>query len=226
MPSKTVKKTSTKKTEQAVEETQPLSVVEETVVQQTSEPVVEETTQQESSTSAVEETTQVSQDSVLEESNTEVLFNKLIAQFQDVQLVMKTLHSNLKVLQKEVLKEKKENKKKSVKMSKKKSDKKRSPSGFAKPALVTDDLASFMGVPPGTQLARTDVTSNVIAYVMKEKLQNPDNKKEIIPDDKLRSLLNPKEEDKITFFNLQTYLKHHFIPTVSVPLVVDAPVVV
>jgi chromatin remodeling complex protein RSC6 len=223
MPAKVVKKTSTKKTEAVLEQTSSTpdvsTSVESTPVEST--PVVEQT----SPTQVVEESSSSTQEAVSEESNTEVLFNKLIAQFQDVQLVMKTLHSNLKVLQKEVLKEKKENKKKSVKFSKKKSDKKRSPSGFAKPALVTDDLASFMDVPPGTQLARTDVTSNVIAYVMKEKLQNPANKKQIIPDDKLRKLLNPKEEDVITFFNLQTYLKHHFIPTVAVP-VTDVPVVV
>lgn len=209
MPAKVVKKTSTKKTEevdQPVQETVSTPVLEQSApVQESSAPVVA--------------------DSSAEESNTEVLFNKLIAQFQDVQLVMKTLHSNLKVLQKEVLKEKKENKKKSVKLSKKKSDKKRSPSGFAKPALVTDDLASFMGVPSGSQLARTDVTSNVIAYVMSSKLQNPENKKQIIPDEKLRNLLKPKEGDVITFFNLQTYLKHHFIPTVVAPAS-EAPVVV
>ena len=44
---------------------------------------------------------------VTEESNTELLFNKLINQFQDIQSVMKTLHSNLKILQKEVSKERK-----------------------------------------------------------------------------------------------------------------------
>ena len=55
-----------------------------------------------------------------EESNTELLFNKLNAQFLDVLSVMKTLHSNLKVLQKEVQKEKKENKKKESKHKNKK----------------------------------------------------------------------------------------------------------
>jgi chromatin remodeling complex protein RSC6 len=147
---------------------------------------------------------------VLEESNTEILFNKLTIQFQDIQTVMKTLYSNLKILQKEVLRERKEFKKKSDKI-KKKSDKKRSPSGFAKPSPITNELCEFLGVENNTELARTEVTSKVIAYVKEENLQNPENKKQIILNDKLNKLLQPAPEDVVTFFNLQTYLKKHFI---------------
>jgi chromatin remodeling complex protein RSC6 len=146
-----------------------------------------------------------------DESNTEILFNKLNNQFQDVLSVMKTLHSNLKVLQKEVLRERKESKKKESKI-KKKSDKKRSPSGFAMPAPISEELANFIGLPIGSELARTEVTSKVIAYVKEFNLQNPEKKKEIIPDEKLNKLLTPLEGDIITFFNLQTYLKRHFGP--------------
>jgi hypothetical protein len=84
-----------------------------------------------------------------EESSSEILFNKLINQFQDVQLVMKTLHSNLRILQKEVLRERKESKKRESKI-KKKSDKKKNPSGFAKPSPITNELANFLGI--GIQL--------------------------------------------------------------------------
>jgi chromatin remodeling complex protein RSC6 len=147
----------------------------------------------------------------VDESNTEILFNKLNNQFQDVLSVMKTLHSNLKVLQKEVLRERKESKKKESKI-KKKSDKKRSPSGFAMPAPISEELANFLGLPIGSELARTEVTSKVIAYVKDFNLQNPEKKKEIIPDEKLNKLLSPAEGDIITFFNLQTHLKKHFGP--------------
>jgi chromatin remodeling complex protein RSC6 len=145
-----------------------------------------------------------------EESNIEILFNKLIIQFQDIQSVMKTLHSNLKVLQKEVLKEQKESKKKESKI-KKKSDKKRAPSGFAKPALITNDLADFLDLPHGSQLARTEVTTKVIKYVKDHNLQNPAQKVQILPDAKLAKLLQAGSDDVIKFFNLQTYLKKHFI---------------
>jgi chromatin remodeling complex protein RSC6 len=145
-----------------------------------------------------------------EESNTELLFNKLINQFQDIQSVMKTLHSNLKVLQKEVLQERKDSKKKEVK-HKKKSDKKKSPSGFAKPSSVSAELATFLGIAPSEQIARTEVTSKVIAYIKEHNLQNPERKKEIIPDEKLSMILQAGPTDIIQFFNLQTYLKKHFI---------------
>ena len=161
---------------------------------------------------SVPEVTTVLSSENTEDVNSEFLFNKLITQFQDIQTVMKTLHFNLKVLQKEVLREKKESKKKEGKI-KKKSDKKRSPSGFAKPAFITNELANFLGLPNGTELARTEVTSKVIAYVKEKNLQNPEMKKEIIPDEKLSKLLEPSDGDVITFFNLQTYLKKHFINT-------------
>jgi chromatin remodeling complex protein RSC6 len=60
-------------------------------------------------------------------------------------------------------------------------------------------------------LARTDVTSKVIAYIKEKNLQNPENKKEILLDSALDTLLSPSKGDIITFFNLQTYLKKHFI---------------
>jgi len=148
-----------------------------------------------------------------EESLTEVLFNKLVNQFQDVQLLMKTLHTNLKVLQKEVLKERKELKKKEQK-HKKKSSKKKTPSGFAKPSLISNELSSFLNLPDDSQLARTDVTSKVIAYIKEKDLQNPENKKQILLDEPLNKLLQPSEGDIITFFNLQTHLKKHFLPPV------------
>jgi chromatin remodeling complex protein RSC6 len=173
------------------------------------QPVVEEVKIEDNEISIVE--------TVIEESNTELLFNKLINQFQDVQSVMKTLHSNLKILQKEVLREKKESKKKESKI-KKKSDKKKSPSGFAKPSPITNDLSNFLNIPNGEEIARTDVTSKVIAYVKLHNLQNPENKKQIIPDDNLGKILQ-SGNDVVTFFNLQTYLKKHFLPPVQVAAV-------
>jgi chromatin remodeling complex protein RSC6 len=150
----------------------------------------------------------------VQEVNIETLFNKLVSQFQDLQSVVKTLQVNLKVLQKEVVKERKENLK-LVEKSVKKSQKKRSPSGFAKPAPISKELANFLGLPEGTELARTDVTTKVIAYVKEHNLQNPEAKTQIVPDAKLKALLAPAEGDVIKFFNLQTYLKKHFLPTQS-----------
>jgi chromatin remodeling complex protein RSC6 len=149
--------------------------------------------------------------STVEESSTEVLFKKLNLQFHDLVSAMKTIQANLKVLEKEVAKDRKELKKK----NKKKTDKKKA-SGFAVPTPISNELANFLGLPNDSQIARTDVTSRVIAYVKEHNLQNQENKKQILPNDALSSILQVPEGDVITFFNIQTYLKKHFV---SVPVV-------
>jgi upstream activation factor subunit UAF30 len=184
---------------------------------------VSENNQSSDAVPTVDTTIDVTNEIVSEESNTDILFNKLINQFQDIQLVMKTLQSNLKILQKEVSRERKESKKKESKI-KKKSDKKKSPSGFAKPSPITPELSNFLGIPLGEHIARTDVTSKVIAYVKEHNLQNPQDKRSIDPDEKLKNLLQPGDL-QITYFNLQTHLKKHFLPNpvTTEPTVTSVP---
>ena len=146
------------------------------------------------------------------ESNVDILFDKLQLQFNDSQQILKTLHNNLKILYKEVLKERKELQKKSNKNSKKKK-KKNNLSGFAVPTKITKELAEFLNLDHDTEISRTDVTSLICKYIKDNNLQNPDNKKIILPDDKLKKLFNGYlgEEDQLEFFNIQSYLKYHFI---------------
>ena len=89
---------------------------------------------------------------------------------------------------------------------------KKAPSGFAKPTEISSDLRKFLDVPDDTLLARTDVTKRITTYIKEKDLQNPDNRREIFPDEKLRKLIDiPKEYDnKLTYFNLQRCIKHHF----------------
>jgi chromatin remodeling complex protein RSC6 len=63
----------------------------------------------------------------------------------------------------------------------------------------------------GTQIARTDVTKALISYIKANNLQNKDNKKIILPDQKLQFLLGIKQEEQLTYFNLQKYMNKHFI---------------
>jgi chromatin remodeling complex protein RSC6 len=90
----------------------------------------------------------------------------------------------------------------------------RKPSGFAKPAQLTGELCAFLGVPDNTLMARTDVTRLITKYVKDNKLHNEADKRTIQPDGKLLKLLAIKEEDKLTYFNLQSHIKHHFIKDV------------
>jgi chromatin remodeling complex protein RSC6 len=79
-------------------------------------------------------------------------------------------------------------------------------SGFAKPTKISSELCKFMGKEEGTEIARTDVTKYIIAYIKENKLGESKN---IKPDEKLQKLLGINEE--ITYFNIQKYMNKHFI---------------
>lgn len=82
-------------------------------------------------------------------------------------------------------------------------------SGFEKPTLITDELAGFFGRPKGSRMARTEVSKEIHKYVTENNLQDEKNRRIIHPDTKLLKLLN-SNDDQLTYFNLQKYLKHHF----------------
>lgn len=128
---------------------------------------------------------------------------------QTMTILLAKLKGDYKVLEKQVLREARSMDK--VIAKRKKSKGSRAPSGFVKPTAISKDLAKFLGVAEDTKMARTDVTKMITAYVKDNKLQAPNNGRKIIPDKKLMSLLNCKASDEVTYFNLQKYMKPHFI---------------
>jgi len=84
------------------------------------------------------------------------------------------------------------------------------PSGFMKPVKVTPALADFLGIAHDTKISRTDVTRFIANYVRTLGLYNMNNKKIIVPDAALKTLLNNGDRE-VTYFNLQCFLKYHFI---------------
>jgi chromatin remodeling complex protein RSC6 len=142
------------------------------------------------------------------------MFLKLQNQFTNSQLILKTLQNNLKILYKEVIKERRDMSKK-ISKNKKKTKKKNNNSGLNYPVNVSKDLSEFLGLEnEDTKIARTEVTTQIIKYIKDNQLQDPKNKKIIILDEKLEKIIAPymKEGDIVEFFNIQTYLKHHYIP--------------
>ena len=87
----------------------------------------------------------------------------------------------------------------------------RKASGFAVPSKISFDLCEFMGKPECTEMARTEVTKYMIQYIKNNDLPDKDNKKIIKPNNALKSLLNVKPTDEVTYFNLQKYMNRHFI---------------
>jgi|688.fasta_scaffold190596_2 upstream activation factor subunit UAF30 len=87
----------------------------------------------------------------------------------------------------------------------------RAPSGFTKPTKISKELCEFIGKNEGTEIARTEVTMFLNTYIRKNKLQEIDNGRKIVPDEKLKILLDIKHGEELTYFNLQRYLSKHFI---------------
>lgn len=192
-PSKTTSKPSKKATKTPTPEVAPPQVEEKNVVEDA----------QSVSTIAPDTTT-------IESSLTENLL-VLAESIQSMTTLLSKIKGDYKVLEKQVLKEARAIDK--VNAKRKKSKGSRAPSGFVKPTAISKDLAKFLGVAEDTKIARTDVTKLITAYVKEHKLQAPSNGRMIIPDKKLTSLLNCKSSDEVTYFNLQKYMKPHFIKT-------------
>ena len=80
-----------------------------------------------------------------------------------------------------------------------------------RPKKISDELAEFLGKPIGTEMLRTDVSRIINSYIRNNKLQDPQNGCVINHDAKLRALLKLGENDELTYFNINKYMKHHFI---------------
>jgi chromatin remodeling complex protein RSC6 len=88
---------------------------------------------------------------------------------------------------------------------------KRPLSGFAMPSLLSDELYVFMSIEKGTKVPRKDVTMFINEYVKTNDLREKTDRRTIIPDEALHKIFKSTSENKITYFNLQSYLKHHFV---------------
>lgn len=89
-------------------------------------------------------------------------------------------------------------------------DKNSNPSGFMKPSLFTKELASFTGWDLNEPRSRCDVTRHLCSYIKDKELQNPKNRREIVPDAPLRKLLKLSEDQRVTYPSLQQHIQHLF----------------
>jgi len=75
--------------------------------------------------------------------------------------------------------------------------------GLARPVQPSAELAAIVGSNP---LPRSEVVSKVWDHIRKNNLQNPNNKREILADDKLRKVFG---ENKCTMFEMNKHLSKH-----------------
>ena len=135
-------------------------------------------------------------------------FTDFMAKLQAVSASMSSIRTEFRGIERQVTRELKAAAKINAKRKRKTGN--RAPSGFVKPTLISNELAGFLGKPEGTEMARTEVTREINAYIREHKLQDKDNGRKIIADKKLTGLLKLKKDDELTYFNLQKYMSPHF----------------
>jgi chromatin remodeling complex protein RSC6 len=146
---------------------------------------------------------------VVTENSSIQLLSEFANKIQHLSSILTTLKSDYKTLEKTIARELKASQKASGK--KRKSSGNRQPSGFVKPTPISNELASFLGKAVGSEMARTEVSKEINAYIRSKSLQDKTNGRKIIPDAALTKLLNVGKGDELTYFNLQRYMKHHFL---------------
>jgi chromatin remodeling complex protein RSC6 len=85
-------------------------------------------------------------------------------------------------------------------------------SGFLKPVAVSDEMRKFAGWEKDELHSRVDVTKFICQHIKKNNLQKPEDRRQIIPDNTLKKLLNIKKDNKepIPYYQIQQHIKHHF----------------
>lgn len=72
-----------------------------------------------------------------------------------------------------------------------------------KPLQPSKELAAVVGSAP---LARGQVVSKMWEYIRSHNLQNPENRREILADDKLRNVFG---KEKVSMFEMNKHLAAH-----------------
>jgi upstream activation factor subunit UAF30 len=78
---------------------------------------------------------------------------------------------------------------------------------------ISEDLANFLG--HGRQMARTEIVKELWKYIKAENLQNPENKREILLDAKMKAVFGC---DNFTMFTMNKYVSSHIEPYKPVDL--------
>merc|ERR1712070_956592 len=149
------------------------SAVSKSSTKKAAAPVVEEPVVEDKSLEPVVET----DDSQVDELSGR--FTEFLAKIQNIASQMSGLKAEFRVLEKAAMREMKAAKKLSQKKKRKNTN--RAPSGFVKPTLISTELATFLGKPNGTQMARTEVTREINKYIRSHDLQDKSNGRKINP---------------------------------------------
>eukprot|EP00980_Cylindrotheca_fusiformis_P013210 scaffold3359_cov123-Cylindrotheca_fusiformis.AAC.14 len=85
-------------------------------------------------------------------------------------------------------------------------EKKKRKAGAQPPYRLSEDLQSVVGK---DVLPRPQVVKAIWVYIKENNLQNPEDKREILCDEKLKKIMGGK--DKVTMFNMNTFVTDHLV---------------
>ena len=147
-----------------------------------------------------------------EDVNIVAQFNSLVEQVNTARTALTTIFSAMKKLEKQIPRELKKAQKGRRRRGAEATTATgepvvKKPSVFTIPTQISDALATFLGLPKGAQLSRSEVTTRVCKYAKDHNLMDKQN---IKPDAALRKLLGVKESDQLRILNLQKYLSEHY----------------
>jgi chromatin remodeling complex protein RSC6 len=113
---------------------------------------------------------------------------------ENIEKIIINVEKELKQLKKE-LKQLKKKEKKIIKKD----------NGLERDYELSDKLCDFFDIEKKSKMSRVKVTKKILEYV---KSNNLGNKREIILDERLKTLIN---EEKVTYFTIQKYLTKHIM---------------
>lgn len=82
----------------------------------------------------------------------------------------------------------------------------RAKSGFNKSAKVPDAFCKYLGIEQGSELPRTTVTALLYKHIKDHNMLNANDKREILADAELKTLLCMKDGENLRFENFQHFV--------------------
>lgn len=132
--------------------------------------------------------------------NFDILYQNMQEQIKEVNATIKFLKVNMKELGKL-------HKQDINRVSKRKKVRKNNVSGINKPKEVPLSIKELLKLDKDVLLARTEVTKKIYEYIKANELQDQNDKRTILPNDKLKELFSLEDTEELSFYNLQSYIK-------------------
>ena len=134
------------------------------------------------------------------DENQTQIYETLLTNIENIKTLQSQLNMQIKTLETEVKTQMKKNGKSSKRKFK------------IAPVEISNNLREFMKIEDETKkFTRTDITQHIIKYIKENNLLSSAEKHVVIPNDELLQLLNITKNDKITLFNIQSYMNFHFV---------------